>query len=162
MQGQALIGWIDASLATTLATAEISMKCFPHRCLRSFCWFCGAKYYFFNCFITLDSLEWYFQYFYWKKQLKNPSKTTFFVWDIVNEWTSGTWICPPIVAFPNLIIDASVSPTHHPYFLDFALKFPWISFKWDVISFKLPWLTLLLFLLFRNNFNMPFGTRVVE
>ena len=36
-----------------------------------------AKYYFLNCFITLDSLGWYFQYFYCEKQLKNPSKTTF-------------------------------------------------------------------------------------
>ena len=36
MQGQALIGRAHASLAAlaTLATAEICMKCFLHRCLR--------------------------------------------------------------------------------------------------------------------------------
>ena len=36
--------WLNyASLAITLATAEICMKYFPHRCLRSFCRFCGQN-----------------------------------------------------------------------------------------------------------------------
>ena len=74
-----------------------------------------AKYYFFNCFITLDSLEWCFQYFYCEKQSKNPSKTTFFVWDIVNEWTSGTWICPPNAAFPIFTLDAPSSVIYNLY-----------------------------------------------
>ena len=47
--------------------------------------------------------------------MKKPSKTTFFVWDIVNEWTSGTRICPPIAVFPNFTLDAPSSVIYNLY-----------------------------------------------
>ena len=53
--------WLNyASLAITLinfATAELCMKYFPHRCLRSFCRFCGQNSTFSIVFIILGNLE---------------------------------------------------------------------------------------------------------
>ena len=50
--------WLNyASLAVTLATAEICMKYFRHRCLRSFCRFCGQNSTFSIVFIILDNQE---------------------------------------------------------------------------------------------------------
>ena len=93
-----------------LATAEICMKCFPHHCLRSFCQFCGQNSTFSIVFIILDNLEWYFQYFY-----ETRLKRLFFVWDIVNERTSGTWICRPIAAFPNFTLNTPSSVIYNLY-----------------------------------------------
>ena len=39
----------------------------------------------------------------------------FFAWDIVNEWTSGTWICPPIAALPNFTLDVLSSVIYNLY-----------------------------------------------
>ena len=66
MQGQALISWTNASLATTLATAEISMFSSPlFQVVLPVLWENST---FSIVLITLDSLESYFQYFNAEKQ----------------------------------------------------------------------------------------------
>ena len=86
--------------------------------LRSFCRFCGQNSTFSIVFIILDNPKWHFQYFYEEKHFKkqkNSSKMTFFAWDTVNEWTSGTWICPPIAALPNFTLDVLSSVIYNLY-----------------------------------------------
>ena len=118
MQGQALIGWTNAFLATTLATAEICMKCFPHSCLRSFCRFCGQNSTFSVVFIIIDNLEWYFNIRTTKNSLKSRKTRLKRLWVNIRDLNLPP---PPIVAFPNFTLDVPSSVIYNLYGFDSLL-----------------------------------------
>ncbi len=112
MPGQAPIGQIAASLATMLVTTEIWMKCFAYCCLKLFCQFYGENSAFSTCFIILNNPKWYFKYFYRPRPCTNEKthlKRLILSSNILNEWASRTWICPPKAVFPNFTLNAPSS-----------------------------------------------------
>ena len=70
------------------------------------------------------------------KSRKIRLKTTFFVWNIVNEWTTGTWICPPIVAFPNFTLDAPSSVIDNLYGQYNDYEFETSATRWILLGLK--------------------------